>query len=331
MTNTEREIRGTPEILKLSLKVEVDLENLEKILNESDEILFLGCGSSYHLGTTLSHYVTRYLKRPTRVLIGSEAVTNLESNVIGGKKYAIFSISRSGETTETIIGTEKLKNRGNPVISITCEPDSKLAELGDMKIVSPSREKSLVMTQSFSSILLILVKTFMRLSGLNTSNLEECIEHSEGILKESFELVEKVNLKRFKHFVFLGTGENWGLSNEAALKVKEMSISFAESHSTLDYRHGPKALTGEESLVFIQFTYDDREYAEKLGKELEEFGAGVLTVGPGGDIDVSCALPKGSDVFLRTIPFQVLALEISKLKGVNPDNPEKLTRVVKLE
>ncbi len=330
MTSTEMEIRGTPEILLSSLEEKVDVDRLKGYIEDVDEILFLGCGSSYHLGTVLSHYVTRHLKKPTRTLIGSEALLSLNSNILNDKKYLVVAISRSGETTETVLATEKLKEK-NPTVGMTCSTDSTLEGMVDMSIVSPSREESLVMTQSFSSLLLIFIKAVMEMINFDTSPLKKCVEDSRKVLEKSFEIFQGMDLSRFDHFVFRGTGENWGLSNEAALKVKEMSVSFAESHSALDYRHGPKALIGKSSLVLIQLTDEDRDHLRKLREELEGFGAKVVDVGPGGDVDLDCGLPRGSDAFLRTIPFQVLALEVAKTKGLNPDSPDKLTKVVKLE
>ena len=54
-----------------------------------------------------------------------------------------------------------------------------------------------------------------------------------------------------EQFTFLGTGWTFGLASEAALKLREAAGLWAESYPAMEYRHGPIAVTGPGSLVWM--------------------------------------------------------------------------------
>ena len=330
MTNTEMEIRGTYDALKKAIEYKPDFEMIKEIMDNSKKIIFLGCGSSYHLSTTLSHFVKRYSKKETHHIIGSEALLSLESNLVDFSNSVVFAFSRSGETTETIRAAEILKDKSLPLIGVTCEKDSTLSKISDVAIIVPSKEKSVVMTQSFTATLLAMEKMFLEISGIDTEFFKEQVEFSKYILDESFDFFESMDLSNIEHVVFLGTGENWGLANEGALKVKEMTITYSESHSTLDYRHGPKALATENTIVIIQTEEDEKDFVKNLRQELESYGAKVVEIGYKKDVDILKDFGRGKSTPLRVIPIQVFAMILAKVKAVNPDSPRNLTKVVKL-
>ena len=54
--------------------------------------------------------------------------------------------------------------------------------------------------------------------------------------------------RTFVDYIFLAQGPFVGIAHEAALKVAEMSCSFSQSYHTMEFRHGPKAIVGPDSL-----------------------------------------------------------------------------------
>ena len=330
MTHTEREIRSTKELLKTVRDNFGEYERFIEYFKEDRGIIFFGCGSSYHLSTVLEHFARRKLGKSVKAVLGSEALLSFESNV-GEGEWTVFAFSRSGETTETLKGVEKFRKMGARVIGVTCEKDSTLAKIADDAIVIPSHEESVVMTQSFSGLLYLFTRLIVLASEGDVSSFDNCIESLDLVLETAFAKMIEHDLLKYSLVVFLGTGENWRLSNESALKMKEMALTYAESNSTLDYRHGPKALADDKTLVVIQVEQEEEELVDDLRRELEGYGATVLEIGPAKELEIPCYLERGEDTFLRIVPTQVLALEMAKAKGVNPDTPRNLTKVVKIE
>ncbi len=52
-------------------------------------------------------------------------------------------------------------------------------------------------------------------------------------------------------FTFLGTGWTCGLASEAALKLKEAAGMWTEAYPAMEFRHGPIAVTGPGSVVWL--------------------------------------------------------------------------------
>ena len=61
---------------------------------------------------------------------------------------------------------------------------------------------------------------------------------------------------------------------------------------------------------------------EKLKKELEGYG---------GKVVMRKILGKPEDTFLQVIFSQILALKVAEGKGINPEKPRNLTKVVRLD
>jgi glucosamine--fructose-6-phosphate aminotransferase (isomerizing) len=72
---------------------------------------------------------------------------------------------------------------------------------------------------------------------------------------------------------------------------------------------------------------------EKMAKEIKQLGGSVIGISKTGfDVDGNLIVPVGdfSDWFLRVIPLQIIGVRKSLKKGLLPDEPKNLTKVVKL-
>jgi glucosamine--fructose-6-phosphate aminotransferase (isomerizing) len=299
-----------------------------------DEILFVGCGSSYHLAKAAERFFVRTLKKPSKAIVGSEVLYSSDAVLIEGRKYLSFVLSRSGESTETVKAAEVLKKKYNSyIIGVSCEKDSSLLKLSDSKIHIPLNEEAVVMTGSFSSTLMILNALALEVSGESSEVIKEIVEKAQDILEQSKELFEKLRLTDYNNYVFLGFGEYYGIAKESSLKLQEMTISHTEAFPTLDYRHGPKSLVDEKSLITINLTKEGYEEEMKLVKELEGYGGTVITIGEkeGSKYHISLGYEMpfdGMDSFIRVLPIHIMGLKLAELKGVDVDKPRNLSKVV---
>src|SRR6266536_2681081 len=113
-------------------------------------------------------------------------------------------------------------------------------------------------------------------------------------------------------FTFLGRGWTVGLANEAALKMREASLSWAESYPAMEYRHGPISIGDARSLVWMLGAAPDGLRAE---------------VSATGATWVSSELDPLADL----IRAQRLAIAVGHARGLDPDNPRNLSRSVILD
>jgi fructoselysine-6-P-deglycase FrlB-like protein len=112
-----------------------------------------------------------------------------------------------------------------------------------------------------------------------------------------------------RQFTFLGAGWAYGLANEAALKLREAASMWTESYPAMEYRHGPVAVTGEGSVVWLLGTSPDG-----LGAEIAAAG-GTAWAGP-------------EDPMTELVRVHKLALALARARGLDPDRPRNLARSV---
>jgi len=140
--------------------------------------------------------------------------------------------------------------------------------------------------------------------------------------------------------VFLGQGPFYGVAQEAMLKVKEMSCSYAQCFHTLEFRHGPKAIVSPETLVTFFLSESGFESEVSVLQEIKELGATTLVITNDANaavresadhlIELSLCVPEAARAAAAVIPGQLLGFHTGIRKGFDPDNPRHLARVVML-
>ncbi|MFW6013091.1 MAG: SIS domain-containing protein, partial [Candidatus Bipolaricaulota bacterium] len=226
----------------------------------------------------------------------------------------------------------------------TCYPDSKLASSVNYAFtIEEGQEESVVMTKSFTGMLVALQRTATIYAGAHESYEE--LETLPSVIEETLHSSEKViqallTEGRPSQYVFLGAGPFYGLANESMLKMKEMALQITESFHPLEYRHGPKSTASEETLISVYCSDSGLDYELTLLQELKELGAQVVAISEQNGhldraVDFSLTLDSNLDQFLRIssyLPFaQLLALKVALAQGLNPDHPRNLDQVVRLE
>ena len=338
--STIDEINAQPEKFeKLSERYSDLSKDLMKFFkdNQFSEVNFVGCGTSYNLAMGLSHQFTRLGKEkiPSRFLSGSEIAFGLKKLK---KDSVLVGLSRSGESTETVLALEKArKTFGVKTVGITCEKDSSITKVSDVSVVLDFvDEKSVVMTQSFTSMA-FFVSAFIR-HLFNVDNQHEYLQVipqlAGKLLKNASDFFDKFEFKEISHFVFLGYDEYFAASLEGVTKVTETSLSEVEAYQTLEYRHGPKSKVTQRSLICILSNEVLHEEEAKVAIELKGLGGNVINISKREMKDVkNMVIPYDfndfGDWFLRVIPLQIIGVKKGFEKGLNPDKPKNLTRVVK--
>lgn len=328
MTTVEKEIReqitDLPNILSF-MKDFVKTGKLPDFLFDADLVYFVGCGSSHYNGIAASRYFIQKTGIEARALPGGEIFfaknQNIGSNTM---KRAAVLISRSGESTEVLLAGKVFKQLGIPTLGITTVNNSSLVKIVDRSIVLPLDEVSIVMTKSFSAILLALQLLVDYYSNGNFEYYDELVRLIPDIIEKSFEMIQNDQLCSYKRFIFLGIGSFEGIAREGALKLEEMSLSTTKAFSTYEFRHGPKSMADEETLVTIfgDITTEER----KLADELRSYGSKIIYVGS-GEPDIYTGGEMG--LFLSPIFSQILGLKIAEAKGLNVEAPRNLTKVVR--
>ena len=298
--------------------------NLESAQLEANVIVVvIGCGTSYYLAQTIAASMNSNGLEATAVP-GGEWNLRREQFVPSGKRVQILALSRSGETTETVAAAKRSLEHGERVVGITCEANSSLTRVCTHCVYAPTHPlEDIVMTTSASLMLLV----GLALAGSRITT--EQIHRAQELLEDSRFRFDSLVRGR-THFAYLGGGSLYGIANEGALKLMEMSLSFAQAYHPLEYRHGPISLIDGHSLAVILYQADASEES-KLAHELQYKGAGVIGVGGPGDLSLEITISDDAIRGLVALPaLQWLGERVAQSKGLDTRVPRHLTKVVVL-
>jgi len=158
-TVTLDEILSQPQCWADCLRSLEQMESVRQICTHvppDGEWLFIGCGTSYYIALSAAASFAAITGMPARAVPASE-IMFYPDMVLGKRRTTIpVLISRSGRTTEVVRAAEYLEHeRGIRTIAATCYPEEALAKTSALSIVlDAAAEKSMVMTRSFSSLLM---------------------------------------------------------------------------------------------------------------------------------------------------------------------------------
>jgi glutamine---fructose-6-phosphate transaminase (isomerizing) len=341
------EILSQPDVWKACLAKLHQTQGLERVRDrfaDAQGWLLIGCGSSYYVALAAAATINSLTKRPARAIPASEILLYPELTLVEAKDWVPILISRSGRTSEVLKAAELLGSRNFPTLAITCAPNQPLEKMATLAICLPADEQSTVMTRSFSSMLLTLQALAGVLAGdaKFASSLADMPAAAEAILGElPTRIREFAQAHSFADYVCLGQGPFYGLACEYALKLTEMSLSYAQSFHTLEFRHGPKSIVSSKTLLVFLLSEQGYEAECELLTEMKSLGAPILAVANHADarvraaanlvVELSLDLPELARLAPALWPGQLLGLYTGLDKCLDPDTPRNLSRVVTLE
>ena len=283
--NTAKEILQQPKLWKEALTLFKDSEKdlldfFSRInLNEEYRIIFTGAGTSEYVGNILEPLLNKSETGEFKSIATTDILNNPLSYMKKNKKTLVVSFARSGDSPESagvIDIADKIIDEVYHLF-ITCNKDGALAKraAGNEKIFlllmpEESNDKGFAMTSSFSCMLLSGILAFSKNSEEVIEEMLKIIDIAEKELKNKYIEIKEIAEQEHKRIVVLGSGILKGLAQELSLKVMELSAGkvVSVSNTTLGFRHGPKAIVNNETIVFELINQD--EYAVKYDEGLLE-------------------------------------------------------------
>jgi len=253
----------------------------------------VGCGTSWFIAQAAAVLRESAGHGPTDAFAASEFPTDRTYD-------RVVAISRSGTTTE-VVRLLETPGRTTRWVAICAAEGTPVADLADdVVLLAFADERSVVQTRFATTALAVL-------RSHAGGELGPAIADAERALAAAL----PAEPLAFDHFVCLGRGWTVGLANEAALKMREASNSWAESYPAMEYRHGPVSVADANTLVW---TLGDVE--SDVVRDVERTGATVVV----GALDPMAEL----------VLIQRMAVARAEARGLDPDRPRHLTRSVVL-
>ncbi|WP_066583923.1 SIS domain-containing protein [Sphingomonas pruni] len=313
-------------------------------------IVLAGAGTSAFIGECLAATLAQATRRRVDAVPTTDMVSTPDLYLEARTPTLLVSFGRSGNSPESIAAIDLADARVADVhhLIITCNADGALAKRrGDdgYVVVLPeaTHDRGFAMTSSFSAMTYTALAIFSGIAALGDRN-ERIAQAVEAVLADTETAMAALATRGFERVVYLGSGPFQGLAREAALKLLELTDGgLVTMHdSTLGFRHGPKTIVNDRTLVVAFLSNDPltRAYDLDLIAELraDKVAGAVLAVSAqdiAGETLRVHGLETAADsdlLFPYIVPAQLFALHASLGRGLTPDTPNKagtVSRVVK--
>lgn len=327
-------------------KSSTTLQTVLDATRSRSEWLFVGCGTSFYLAEAAAASWKTLTGQSARAVAASEILLFPALTLPPVTHLQAVIISRSGSTSEAVRAAAVLRSEHRiPTLGLTCTADSPLEAACELTIrISAADETSMVMTRSFTSMLLIM--QYLAAAKAGAKDFCVALEKLAGQFAPSLrifsEKLEAFAVKySFEDYVFLGQGPFQGIVREAALKVTEMSCSYSQAFHTLEFRHGPKSIVNPATCLTFFISEQGKDAECEVLAEMKKLGGVILaicnrandTIRSSSDAVFELRLdsPELATLAPSVVPAQLLGCYTGIKKGLDPDAPKNLTRVVMLD
>lgn len=352
---TTREIYQQPDVWEDAFQTYTEKREeiaafLQGIAEKHDyiKVILMGAGTSAYVGDTLVPYFKEVYderKWNFNAIATTDIVANPQIYLKKDVATVLVSFARSGNSPESVATVDLAKSLVDDLyqVTITCAAEGKLAlqAHGDDRNLlllqpAPSNDAGFAMTSSFTSMMLTALLVFDPTEfAIKAERFEVLVRLARKVLDNVADVKELVDLD-FNRVIYLGAGPFFGLSHEAQLKILELTAGQVATmyESPVGFRHGPKSLINDQTIVLIFGS--TRDYTRQYDLDLVREVAGdkiarrvVLLSDQVFDLENVKEVPLGcggvlTDIY-RVFPYivygQLFAL-LTSLKVKNkPDTP----------
>ncbi len=345
--HTAEEINSQPRIWESVINSNLSLNGTTSELIKTSaghNFGFIGSGTSYYLSLSAAAMWKAITGGQAQAIPSADVMFYSDLYVSPGGIDSAVLISRSGTTSEILLAGEMLEKYKTNRISLTCRAGSSLSQMGEYRyLIDNADEKSVVMTRSFTSMLLQIQILAARYSGNQAffDQLATLPAIGATIMKKYEGLAtDIISANNFTKFIYLGHGPHFGLASEGMLKVKEMSVANSEAYHSLEYRHGPMSLVDDNTLIIYLLSDQTGDAETKLIGEMNALGGKSLVICETANahvrahadyiVELNSGVEENARLVLALPILQILAYENALKKGMEPDEPRNLTQVVTL-
>ena len=353
---TAREISQQPAMLRETQKLlmarhlEVD-GFLGPLLAEPRlRIILTGAGTSAFAGECLAPLLSARLGRRVEAIATTDLVCAPHLYFEPDTPTLLVSFGRSGNSPESVAAIE-LADRLVKQLShlvITCNAEGALAGYGKaprgltIQLPEATHDRSFAMTSSFSCMTYAALAVFSGVTVMD-ERIEAIVRATQGVIADYTTVMQTAAAEGYQRVVYLGSHIFKGLARESGLKLLELTNGALVTmfDSPLGFRHGPKTIVNDQTLIFVFFSNDaytrsyDMDLLEELRSDNDAGRVIAITAQDGVGLqardEISVKGLATSDDAELLFPYivapQILAFFESLRLGLKPDQPNTSGRV----
>ncbi|PWK60595.1 SIS domain-containing protein [Roseicyclus mahoneyensis] len=286
-----------------------------------------------------SDHACTYLKYASELLLGLPvaSVGPSVASIYGARLRVAgalcLSVSQSGQSPDIMEMTRSARAGGALTVALTNDAGSRLAGTAERVIdICAGPELSVAATKTFVTSALAGLWLMAEVKG------DAALLAAIRALPEALDRARHVDWSpvsealRAGSIYTLGRGPSWAMSNEAALKFKEVCQVHAESYSSAEVLHGPVSIV-ERGFPVLAFAAADA--AEGALAEVADAlaGKGAAVFATTSRVTSARALPVVRtghplcDPLALIVSFYAMIEGLAVARGLNPDVPRHLKKV----
>ncbi len=329
--------RETVSIVKASKVVSFIQPLVERAKKGELRIIFTGAGTSAFIGDVVAPVLSEKLGCVIEAIASTDLVSSPYQYLFADKPTLLVSFGRSGNSPESIGAVERVNdivkeayhlaitNNVNGALFAKCTQNPTAYALA---LPDSTHDKGFAMTSSASNMMLAALLSLAP-DAFNEEWVESFVTVTEQLLEQDLLEIQRLAHLPLKRIVYLGSGHFQGLARETSLKLLELTagerLGFFES--SMGFRHGPKSLVQDETLIFIFLSqqpytaqYDRDLYQELIrDKKAREV---VLLGDTSGSIQAEIhKLDDAARIFPFLVIGQLYSFYSSLYLGYTTDNP----------
>ena len=316
-------------------KIHSILKNHTNELKLINNIVLLGCRTSYHAAMMGKHYLK---KIDLFYNVQSINASNFDINDIPKiGSTAVIVLSQSGETKD-LLGCLDILPRNIYTIAIINSAESTIARKCDLILnLDVGREISVASTKSFTAqiIFLQIITTYYKYIYSNNNKLWS-IQTLDLDIKNTLDIASSEINKYVSSLIspsmfILGKGKYFTIARESALKIKEITYIHAEGYSGSALKHGPYSLI-KENFPVILFIMNDEHMSMMMNcyNQVISRKAFTLVITNISHLDVinKIVIPSNQSEIHSTIILQYVSYLIGNKLKLAIDRPRNLAKCV---
>ncbi len=328
-----------------------DLSMPEDRIRDVNHIFVVACGTAFHSGLVAEYAIEHWTHIPVQVQIASEF--RYRDPVLDAKTLTL-GVSQSGETIDTLEAVRHARRQDSHVLAITNTVGSAITrEASGVMYTHAGPEICVAATKTFATQMVALNLVALYLAqARGTLFPDEIAEYVRmlqalpGQVERTLALDEQVRglAERYveaRDVLFIGRHTGYPAALEGALKLKELSYVHAEGYPAGELKHGPIALV--EPGVPVVAVATECHIRPKMLSNIQEVrarGASVLAVATEGDAEIGdiaddvLFVPRVHELLspvVVSVPLQLFAYHIARLRGCDVDQPRNLAKSVTVE
>ena len=320
------------------------IDFLEPHVSSLKHILLLGCGTSYYACEIGAAFMGSRNDCQVKAVDAGEFE---EHDIPSGKTLMIFC-SQSGETKDLHRILDMVQGYAHVItLGVINVVDSQIArEVHGGVYMNAGKEVAVASTKTFTSSLLLLkmISLWIKERSPDYISKPHAYEKLRQIPSQVFAFLQTIPLTEKHltilnqdHVFVLGKGTLKTMACEMALKLKEIAYIHAEGYSASALKHGPFALLGPGFPVLLLLDKPHQKKLMSVYKEIESRGGDIVVITEVKDLDLPkekvIVIPENKELqeIFYAVVLQLLAYRLSIARGIHPDKPRNLAKVVTVE